>query len=69
MNEIKRSEKNGRHIKITYVYAVTWDELETVKTSEGTSPFEGSNEFIVCELLVEKGCYSVVKTQLPRETV
>lgn len=22
-------------------YAVTWDELETVKTSEGFSPFEG----------------------------
>ncbi|MCX2588839.1 hypothetical protein OQ435_11740 [Proteus penneri] len=48
-------------------YAVTWDELEAVKTSEGVSPFEGCNEYIMCELLAEKGRYSVVKTQLPRD--
>ncbi|MBJ2110609.1 MULTISPECIES: hypothetical protein [Proteus] len=48
-------------------YAVTWDELEAVKTSEGSSPFEGCNESISCELLAEEGRYSVVQTQLGRD--
>lgn len=37
------------------IYAVTWDELEVVKTSQGASPFEGCDEFISCELLAENG--------------
>ncbi|MEQ5207569.1 hypothetical protein AAD041_01775 [Proteus mirabilis] len=49
------------------VYAVTWDELEVVKTSQGVSPFEGCDESISCELLAENGRYSVVQTQLGRD--
>ncbi len=35
------------------IYAVTWDDLEVVKTSQGASPFEGCDESISCELLAE----------------
>ncbi|MEQ5635557.1 hypothetical protein ABN337_21480 [Providencia manganoxydans] len=48
--------------------AVTWSELDDVKTSEGTTPLEGCNEYIDCAVLAEKGRYSVIQTRpMPRD--
>lgn len=48
--------------------AVTWSELDDVKTNEGTTPLEGCNEYIDCAVLAEKGRYSVIQTRpMPRD--
>ncbi|MGI3477142.1 hypothetical protein ACRU1U_19845 [Providencia stuartii] len=48
--------------------AVTWNELDDVKTIDGGTPLEGCNEYIDCAVLAEKGRYSVIQTRpMPRD--
>ncbi|EDU61055.1 MULTISPECIES: hypothetical protein [Providencia] len=48
--------------------AVTWNELDDVKTSDGGTPLEGCDEYIECNVIEEKGRYLVIQTRpLPRD--